>query len=63
MELELKYLNFNIDKLNSQISTIEDVQSNYTTPSEINFYMAQLEDMKLEKSVLENILNAIKTIK
>ena len=62
MEKELNYLSNKIYMLEGKIDTIETNKKNYTTPTEVSFYVCQLIDMKSEKQVLENILNKLTEI-
>jgi len=59
MEKELNYLNFKIEILEGKIYNLESNKKNYTTTTEINFYVSQKTDMEQEKEVLENILNVL----
>ena len=59
MEKELNYLSNKIEILEEKIETLETNKKNYTTTTEINFYVSQSTDMEEEKEVLENILNAL----
>ena len=59
MEKELNYLSNKIEILEGKIETLETNKKNYTTTTEINFYVSQSTDMEQEKEVLENILNAL----
>jgi prefoldin subunit 5 len=59
MEKELNYLSNKIEILEGKIETLETNKKNYTTTTEINFYVSKTTDMKEEKEVLENILNAL----
>ena len=59
MEKELNYLSNKIEILEGKIETLETNKKNYTTTTEINFYVSQSTDMEEEKQVLENILNAL----
>jgi hypothetical protein len=59
MEKELNYLSEKGGELEGKIYTLESNKSNYTTPNEVNFYTKELNKMKSEKTILENILNQL----
>jgi len=59
MEKELNYLSNKIEILEGKIETLETNINDYSTSTEIYFYVSQSIDMKEEKEVLENILNAL----
>lgn len=59
MEKELNYLSCKIEMLEGKINTLENNKKNYTTTTEINFYVSQKIDMEQEHEILENILNAL----